>query len=308
MPRKDLNDAPIARFGKFLGINNVDDKGLIGPRFLPKAIDFDNHQDGRLILRAGQTLIEAGTTKQDMWNDITKTIVLYMDNGTLKRLNKDETSTIIASGFSPNRIMNFCDGDGRIWCTNEETIGYIQNDVYYDTFTDPLDFYKVRPMPGNDIDYGHGRLWVTRGDKVWYSDGHRPTQFDLTQNFMPFAGKVSLFRCVTQGIWVCDGKIWFLAGTNPKVEMRPVLKADYDVIPRTDKMPAGDRVGPEGTPDVPVFFLSTHGACLAGVDGGFKNLTDRKYKANISLNGVRYGTSIIMHTNGISRYITTIKY
>jgi hypothetical protein len=308
MNRKQLNDTPVYRAEHFLGINNVDDPVNIGPNFLQRAINVDIHKDGDIILRPGQTLIASGATKNSIWSNRIRTICLYMDNGSLMRLNKDETSSVIATGFSASKPMNFCDGDGRIWCTNEETIGYIKEGIYYDTFTDPLDYYKVRPMPGNLIDYGHGRLWVVRGDKVWYSDGHRPTQFDLTHNFMPLNGTVTLFRTVTNGIWMANGKIWFLTGTNPKSEMRPIQKADYDVILRTDRYATGDRIGPEGMPDVPIFFLSTKGICLGGVDGAFKNLTDKKYNPSISLMGVRTGTGVIMRTDGINRYVATVRY
>ena len=306
--RRDLNDAPIVKFRDFLGINNVDSPVNIGPQHLQIAINLDVSRDGELSLRTGQTLVASGSTKNSIWSNKTKTICLYMDNGSLMRLNNDETSSAIATGFSASKFMNFCDGDGRIWCTNEETIGFIKDGVYYDTYTDPIDFYKVRPMPGNLIDYGHGRLWVVRGDKVWYSDGHRPTQFDLTHNFMPLNGTVTLFRTVTNGIWLANGKIWFLNGTNPKADMKPTEKADYDVIPRTDRYAAGDRIGPNGMPDEPIFFLSTKGICLGGVGGAFKNLTDRKYAPSISLNGVRTGTGVIMRTDGINRYVATVRY
>ena len=107
---------------------------------------------------------------------------------------------------------------------------------------------------------------------------------------------------------MANGKIWFLNGTNPKSDMKPTEKADYDVIPRTDRYAAGDRIGPNGMPDEPIFFLSTKGICLGGVGGAFKNLTDRKYAPSISLNGVRTGTGVIMRTDGINRYVATVRY
>jgi len=302
---KDVNDAPAERFTKFLGINNVDSPINIGPQFLPKCTDFDNYRDGRLILRGGQTLITSGASK-NIFSNFDESVCLYMKGGNLMRLNPDETSTIIASGFNPNLRMRYCDGDARIWMTNGEEIGYFKDGNYYgsSTFNDPLDYYKIYPLVGDDIEYGLSRLWVTIGDTVFYSDGSRPMQFDLKNNYMRFSGALTLFKVVTNGIWISDGYIRFLFGTNPKQEMRMITKAEYPAIRYANTRLTGDEVGEEGHQDLPVCCATPQGVCVLGVDGSFKNVTEKKYNIpQASLGSALYRPAI-----GLNKVIFTLQY
>jgi hypothetical protein len=284
MNRKMVNDAPIRKFSSFLGIDNVTKPSLLNPRYLQRAINFDNYKDGHIELRPGQTMVSAGATKRNIFSNLDRSVCLFMDGGALKRLNPDESISTIASGFNPNLPMRYCDADARIFLTNQEQIGYFKDGGYVDStqFTDKLDFYKVYAFAGDEIEYGLGRLWIVKGDTVWYSDGHRPLQFDLTHNFMRFASAVTLFRTVINGLWVSDNYIRFLAGTNPKAEMRMITKAEYPAIRNANTRLTGDEVGEEGMADLPICFMTTQGVAIGGVDGSYKNLTEKKYKIPVS--------------------------
>lgn len=300
---RDTFNQPVVSYTGFLGKKNTDDPSLIGPRYVPIVQDVDNHVDGRLLLRPGQTLVDAGA-KRSLWSNKEKDTCLYMKDvagvSYLMRLNSDESSTVIASGFTPGAWMSFAEGSGRIWMTNNFEIGYLENGVFHSSFTEQLDDYKIYPIAGHLIEFWNGRLFVARGADVFFSDGHMPWQFDLRHNFIPFNKKVSLFRGVDNGIWAADGKIKFLAGKNVEEGMLVVNKADYDAMPYSDVLIHGDIVGPQGMPDMTCWFNTAKGVCMGGSDGSFRNLSDRK---TLPPPG-QTGASLFRQDDGLNRFIT----
>lgn len=281
----------------FTGINNVDDGVDIGPRALKSCTDYDNRKDGMLVTRPGQTVITSQSA-HSMWSNKDKTLCLYRAGANLVRLNADESSTVIASGFQGSRMICRDGAAGEVYVTDGQVIGRITNSVYEDLSSVlPMDHFKNSPIAGISIEFWRGILFIIVGNKAFFSDPFM-LQFDLVHNVIPFAGPVTLFRGVASGIWVADGKIKFLSGNNPVAGMTVVPKADYNAISGSDVLvPAevvkGKSVGRD------LFFLSERGVCIGSDDGYFVNATEKTLSATFG----KAGAGLFRHDLKYNRYI-----
>jgi hypothetical protein len=282
---------------QFTGINNVDDSVVIGPRALRACTDYDNRKDGILVPRPGQTAITSQAA-HSIWSNKDKTICLYRTGANIVQLNADESSTVIASGFSGPR-MTFRDGEaGRVYLTDGNTIGMIESGSYTNLNSlAPIDHFKNSAMPGISIEYWNGILFIIIGDKVFYSDPFTPFQFDIVENVLLFDGPVTLFRGMANGIFVADGKIHFMAGTDPG-EMPIRDRADYNAIPGSDVVFSASSMN-EALGGMMLWFMSERGVCMGGDEGSFRNLTEKKYKGSYGTQGA----SLFRHDSGINRFI-----
>lgn len=74
------------------------------------------------------------------------------------------------------------------------------------------------PLPPGEFIRGHaGRLYVARGDTVFFSEPLRPHLHDPRHNFIKFVGPVRFMESVTGGVFVGDDRgVWFLPGNEPE--------------------------------------------------------------------------------------------
>jgi hypothetical protein len=304
MPIRRTSLKPEVEHGNFTGINNIDKPILIGPRALVSCKDYDNRQDGVLVVRPGQTSI-TNQAAHSIWSNKSKTLCLYRTGSNIVRLNDDESSTVLASGFVGNKMI-FRDGFGdQVFLTDGTAIGELTNsgNTYQDlSAIPPMDHFKNSPAAGISIEFWHGRLYVIVGDKAFFSDPYMPTQFDTQHNVIPFSGPITLFRGMNGGIFVADGKIRFLSGGDPTTGMPPTTRADYDAIPGTDVIVPGDSVGKQARGGMVLFFLTDRGVCTGGDDGGFKNETEKKFKGVFT-----DGAALFRHDLDNNRYIVVGK-
>jgi hypothetical protein len=294
---------PDIEHGNFTGINNIDSAITIGPRALRSCTDYDNRQDGILVPRPGQTSI-VNQASHSIWSNKENTLCLYRKGADLVRLNTDETSTTISSGFVGSRMI-FRDGDaGQVFLTDGTAIGMVTGgSVYQDMrFILPVDHFKNIAPSGISIEFWHGRLFVIIGNKVYFSDPYLPFQFDMQHNVISFAGAVTLFRGMNGGIFVADGNIRFMAGGDPVAGMPMTVRADYDAVPGTDIIIPGDIVGKQPTAGMTLWFLTDNGVCIGNDDGGFRNVTDKKFNRTFS-----NGSALYRRDSNINRYITVGK-
>src|SRR3990172_4380943 len=292
---------PAVEHGNFNGINNVDEATLIGSRALRSCTDYDNRGDGILVVRPGQTSVYSQAS-HSIWSNKTKTLCLYRTGSNLMRLNPDESSTVIASGFIGDRMV-FRDGDGgQVFLTDGTAIGMVTGSgtAYQDMRSiAPLDHFKDSAVAGISIEFWHGMLFIIIGNKAFYSDPYMPSQFDLDNNVLSFSGPITLFRGMNGGIWVADGKLWFLYGGHPSAGMPKTMKADYNGIPGTDVIIPGSIVGNQPTEGMTLWFGSEKGVCVGRDDGGFKNTTEKKYGGSFG----QTGSGLFRHDLKYNRFV-----
>jgi hypothetical protein len=172
--------------------------------------------------------------------------------------------------------MNYVRPVDKIFLTNNNVIGYVEDGVYVD-FTTPTETYKSLMKPGHLIEWFNGRLYVAQGGEVWFSDAVYPGSTDERKNFKQLGGYISMMRAVKDGIYVSNSKeTYFMAGLDPG-EAALVKVAGYPAVLGSDVKIDGDRLGRDISGRA-VLWLSPLGIC-AGLDGGtFINLTQNFYR------------------------------
>lgn len=76
---------------------------------------------------------------------------------------------------------------------------------------------NARMLGGQDITAHGGRLYVSRGRNVWYSEPLAYGRYDPRFNFVPFEAPVLFIEAVADGIYVgTSAGTYFLQGASPK--------------------------------------------------------------------------------------------
>jgi hypothetical protein len=90
-----------------------------------RAVNVDITDSGNLRRRKGAELVFSGDNVHSLGGN--EQVTLYVDSGTLYRLNSDETSTTIRTGLSPSRLMSYETINNELYYSNGEVIGRIIN-------------------------------------------------------------------------------------------------------------------------------------------------------------------------------------
>lgn len=165
----------------------------------------------------------------------------------------------------------------------------------------PLRVIKFsKPPAGNLLEYYNGRIYIVRGNIIYYTE---PFAYELINpqfNHIMFEKDITMIGAVKDGLWIATDKTYFARGNNPPFEFDE--KTNYGAIVGTKQVISGDYVG-EGTGNEVVLWTSPNGIC-AGMDGGnFKNLTENNYSFPVS----KMGMSLFIQRRGINQYLVSFK-
>lgn len=129
---------------------------------------------------------------------------------------------------------------------------------------------NLSPMPGGHLVRAQGgRLFVARGDTLWFSEPLRPHLTAPRRSFIQFVGRIRLLEFVDGGAYVGDERgVWWLAGSDPT---QYALKLASDAVPvaLSSIVAPAHQLGVSGsasTQDM-ALWLSSHGHML-GAPGG----------------------------------------
>lgn len=162
----------------------------------------------------------------------------------------------------------------------------------------------LSPLPAGRFIRGYkSRLFVARGDVLFFSEPMRPRSTKLQHNFVRFVGEITFIEPVDAGIYVADERgVWFLVGENPeKMELRHVseIKAIPDSsVTLSTPIPTEKGTPAEGTVAV---WLSVDGYVMGDGGGQITPLTSSK--SAISRNN--QGKTVFTTSHGKKR-ITTL--
>jgi hypothetical protein len=289
--------------GTVAGINNVADESRLQPGELLYAINVDISDKGRPSRRNGvvKKVTPSGQI-HSMWGDDKK--CFYVENGILKMLNADYTSTTLRTSVS-NYHMSFAEVNDQYFYSNPSVIGYIYNGESK-VFATPTKEFKYAPLPGQIIEYFNGRLYIARNETIWYSDVNYFGEIDRRKNFIAFENEITMMKAVDDGLWVCVGDInrqntYFITGATREDQSLKRF-AGYGCIEGSDvKIKDGQKVG-EGLSGTVIIWTSGEGICIGANSGRFINITDGKY----NIPDKRYGAGLFRDEDGLAQYITTL--
>jgi len=165
-----------------------------------------------------------------------------------------------------------------------------------------LETQFMRRLPaGNLIAHFKGRLYVARGDTLWYSEALRYGLCKPADNFVSFPEEITVVQPVEDGMYVVADKTYFLSGTNPK-EIRQVVVSDYDAIFGTGTTMRGSAFDPDIVGDV-AYWYSKAGAML-GLPGG---IVRPLMENSVALPSYEEGVSGMREENGIRQAVTALR-
>jgi hypothetical protein len=149
------------------------------------------------------------------------------------------------------------------------------------------------PACGLLSDFG-GRLFGAVGNILMHSEALRFSLIDMKENFIIANADIKLLAGVSDGIYVCSDKTYFLSGAKPSEwTWREVLP--YSAVP-------GTLFESDDDEDV-VGWFSEKGQIIAGPGGQVKNVTIDK----VATDAYSSGASAMVSMNGIETIISTFK-
>jgi hypothetical protein len=291
-------------FKNFRGINNVSNGINLETDELTEAKNVDIDNEGRAKRRDGYTrkFVPSGKLHSLWSND---RLCLFIDGTTLKRLNADYTATTIRTGVT-NLPMEFLDVNENVYYSSASVNGYIDTLFADNQYTDPGINFKVKPMPGQHIEYYNGRIYIARNETIWFTDAYAYERIDMRFNAIKMKDEVTMLKAVDDGLYVSVGDIndrssvIFLSGSTPE-DMTSREVANYGAIEGTAVKPKSAFVG-DGANGKTVLWVSRKGVCLGGNGGNFTNLTAARYEVPRN----RYGSGLFRIINGVPQYISSL--
>ena len=157
----------------------------------------------------------------------------------------------------------------------------------------PAEQRRLDPPPaGNGLALFRGRVYITVGSYLIYSDPFRPEHFDLAGGFIPFEHDIEIVAPVEAGIYVAAGGTMFLRGTDPdQFQIDQILH--YGAVPGT----AVDIPNTSG-----VMWMSTLGAVMGDASGNAQNVQEQNVAVGVS-NTLGDGAAMIRERRGLRQFV-----
>lgn len=115
-------DQDTVTYSGFTGLRNNVAEERFAITDLAAAVNVDLDDSGRLTRRAGYTSVLAGTKMHSLWSDENEEVCLYVENGTLRRMNTDYTSAVIRAAVT-DLPMSFSRVNDLVYFSNETAAG-----------------------------------------------------------------------------------------------------------------------------------------------------------------------------------------
>lgn len=163
----------------------------------------------------------------------------------------------------------------------------------------------LAPMPaGRFVRWHAGRLFVARGDTLWFSEALRPHLHDPRYNFIRFVGDIRFIETIPGGLYVADDRgVWWLGGNEP-TQFQQRLVSSARAIRRSSLRLSGAHFNREITEtdlDVAV-WLSEEGYVIGKNSGDAVSLHPERVRVAADLEG----RSVFLIRDGIKQIITLV--
>lgn len=171
----------------------------------------------------------------------------------------------------------------------------------------PLTTQFLQPMPTGDIvRFGHGRLWVARGNELFWSEPLRFGLYHPAKNRMRFNAPIDLLEptgdgTAGAGVYVAAGSHTYWYGDADPAKWTQAIAAHTGAIPGSSLVVGGTSVGRDTDAPVPI-WLTRHGKLVVGVGGAAieipnKAVTDSAQRA----------APLLREQNGDTHYVAALK-
>lgn len=213
--------------------NRAPDFGLSLPQgaghLLRDALNVDVTPQGSVKTREGYTLALAGADCHSLWAPVSGEFALYVDDGTVYRLNADASRTAVAYGFGRMGPVRYAEVNEAIYFTDGILCGSYHprsghTPTWYSATARMVGDQSLTPMPaGQHIAHHGARLLVAVGSALFYSEPFTPHLRDEARGYELFAEPITCLASVEAGVFVVAGRTYFIAGGFPAQSVREVL-------------------------------------------------------------------------------------
>jgi len=232
----------------------------------------------RINRRKGLSLLESGVYHSLFQNKgdafVCKTTSLY-------RIGSDLSLTGVRSGLS-GAWLDYAQVGDLTYYANGFDRGYVSDGTSYvwgaGTYTGPDSNRQFDgPVSGNHLSFAMGRMFISEGNVVWYSEPYDCSLYNKAECFFQFPSKVLMLKPVDEGLFISDEtSTWFCRGAKPS-ELTAVKVASFPAIEwtvATEYVP-GFEIGLE-EPRLCAIWCSPEGVIAGLPSGAVYNLNKNK--------------------------------
>lgn len=282
-------------FSGSTGLNNIVDPvrheyiDKVGVNVLAIAKNVEHDFTGRVSRRKGWTYTTVTGNCHSLFCD--GGMCLFVTGNALTLLAHDMSTTALRN-VTVGARMSYAQVNDRVYYTNGREKGYVSANLSRG-WTRPSTVHGVKdttlmlsgPPTGSLLEYFKGRMYVIQMNVAWASEAYDVNTYNLVKNFVNFESPITMFKGVTQGVWVgTRNRIVFLRGTSLG-EFTYEVKGLFGSFPGTEVKVDNFKIGDGNISEVGVLFATKYGACLGTSDGKLIPLTDRKLSVPYTLKG-----------------------
>lgn len=168
----------------------------------------------------------------------------------------------------------------------------------------PLDYrYLDVPPEVDSIQMYNGRLYMSVGNYLWYTEPHNYEMVHMGENWIEFPSEITNVMPVDDGIFVTADKLYFLEGNDPSL-LRQREREVYRAAKNTAVKIIGGDVIIENIPTgMKWLFTSDKGIVMVGTGGMVFNLTEK----NVMIDSAESGAAIFRSDEGMNQYLSILK-
>ncbi len=292
---------PLSIFKATTGLNKKQDEVSLnydpesGLTELSEAINVDIDDKGKILRRSGFESIDSNA-----WHSLKGfgDFGLGVSGDSLYIIYRDSSVTGIRSGLTLNRRMSYEKVNDRIFYCNGIENGVVLDSVSWtwvstDLPSTPGIKYDMRYLSsapvGDLVSYLSGRVYVAKGDTLFYSLPWAYYWFNLGQDFIPFSSIINMLCPTNAGMFIgTDKGLVFMKGWNPlETELmqvddgKAVKWSNVEIDPK--KLPEGFRYAGKTW-----VWMSNKGICLGSGEGIFDNLTMERLDIEFAQEGAGF--------------------
>jgi len=285
----------LSLFKGAVGINNKIDPVRLkynpetGVQELAAGVNIDIDSSMRIGRRKGYTLELAKASHSLFPCD---GYCLFVSGDALCVLEPDYSWTAIRNVTVGARV-SYAKAGGDIYYANGYEKGIVRDRVSYGwtaasyvgppttkTFSDP--------PTGHLLEIYNGVMLIAKGRVVWHSEPFAFSWFDYASGFIQFNDTVTMMKAVQDGVFISTEKETFAHVGGTVKEFKQSKVADYPAIEGTAVTVHASRIGDGSMSGLAAMWASKEGICFGGLDGYFKNLTERR----LDYPAARYGAGL----------------
>lgn len=321
--------ATIPWFKQTVGLNDKIDPGRLvytekdGVLELAEAYNVDIGESGDISRRLGYTTTAVTASSHSLFCD--GGVCLFVTGGALCVLAEDMSYTPIRNVTTGVR-MSYCQMGDVTYYMNGSERGVVKNGSSWSwdkpstvRYPDSTRVY-IDPPTGSIVKSYAGRVWIAKGNVLWYSEPFLYNTFNAARGYIAFPGKIVMVAPVIDGIYVStEAMTYFIQGADPN-KMQLVKVSNYGAIIGTDVTVDGIAVnnGKYSSLLMPM-WTTNQGICLGLQGGQVANLTydrltyprvteggavytGKRYIVTLGSQTVKLGISLALSRVAISQY------